>query len=92
MLKTQEQWAAILKKLREDSEHVLLSALSNLQVAFTHEQIVITVNNPAVQGLLQNHQSKLPENVVFRKSVKTETKQSLEQKLTKIFGEKLKVE
>ena len=98
-METREIWAHILKFLRENGENILLSAISNLQIIFTRETITIISPNSAVYDLLIKHQSIFDTYagksglVNIKKVTKQEKPQmTLEQKLAKIFGDKLIIE
>ena len=97
-METREIWAHVLKCLRENNEHVLLSALSNLAVIFTHDSITIIAANRSILDLLLKHKDVLnkyagKKELINIKLIKQDKKEmTLEQKLAKIFGDKLVVE
>jgi hypothetical protein len=90
-METQTQWADTLKNLRESGETVLISAISNLPVSFTHDTIFLTVQNPAVRSLIEKNFNQMPSNLILKGGKQT-PKMAITEKLQKLFGEKLNIE
>ena len=92
-METREQWAAILKRLRETGEHVLIGVLSNLTVTFTHDTITIIAPNQGIFNMLVKYKDTIDcDTVFFRLKISEEKNLTIEQKLQYLFGEKLEVD
>ena len=90
-METRDKWANTLKMLREREEHVLLSAVSNLSVSFTHDSIILTASNQSVFEILKDNKNLLPPETKIKRREKSERTKSVEQKLRDIFGNKLEI-
>jgi len=86
-MQSREQWAIILKRLRESNETVILAAVSNLQTIFTHDTITLIAPNKTTFDILNKYAVKLAPALIKLKT--TETQQlTIEQKLKNLFGDK----
>lgn len=90
-MQTKEQWATVLKNLRE-TDPAVHSVVANIPVAFTHELIILNINNRAKMELVNEYRTKLPENIELRLIEKGNAPMTIEQKLEKLFGDKVKIE
>lgn len=98
MFDTSVIWANVLKKLRENNEIVLMTVCSDLSdIEFTNDNIIINTNNETTYSMLNKYLKTLNNyaggdiiNINLYKKQKANT-QYIE-KLTKMFGKKIKVE
>ena len=81
----------MLKRLREENEVIILSAVSNIQTIFTHDTITLITPNQSVFEILKKHQEKLSPAIIKLKNQESKIL-TKEQKLKNLFGEKLKIE
>jgi hypothetical protein len=94
-MQTQDNYLKLLKLLRENGEEILLSAFSNITPTYTHDSIIITTNKRATFEILKKYQEKISEyaGLAITLTFKPlETRETTENKLEKLFGEKLVVE
>jgi len=91
MIPSQATWVNVLKQLREGGDVVLLSAVSNLSVVFTHETITVVAPNKSMYEFLTKNTAKLGGAIIKLKTA-AQKELTVEQKLKGLFGEKLKVE
>ncbi|MCL2228280.1 MAG: hypothetical protein FWC00_00455 [Firmicutes bacterium] len=93
-METRSDWAQILKRLRDASEEVILSVISNLDVTFTHDAINIYVEVKSTYDMLVKNQAVFDSDKVkihYRPKSKN-AHITMEQKLGNLFGDRLFVE
>ena len=93
MFDTSSIWAGVLKKLRENKEHLLLGACSDLDVAFTTDDIFVTTHNDTMHAILAKNLLTLNkyaggEYISLRQTQKSAPNTNTE-KLKEMFGDKL---
>ena len=91
-MKSRDLWAATLKSLREKHEDMILGCITNLVVTFTESSIIIHATTPVIKTLLEKHKHLFPEITQIKLPEKKDVPQTIEQKLEKIFGDKLTLE
>jgi len=88
-MQTRDQWANILKDLRQ-TDQSLLTAIENIPVSFTHDTIILTAPNKSVYDMLVKNNERLGNAIIKIKSHEKDT-MTIEQKLRPLFGDKLEI-
>ena len=90
-METQRDWAKTLRSLRENGNDFLLNAISNVPISFTHDTIIMHAPNESIAELVNRKKELFPENLKIRLPHHEQKIETMEQKLQKLFGERLEV-
>jgi hypothetical protein len=83
-------WAEALKKLRETGEEFVLNAIANTPISFTRDSIIVHAQNESVMRVIETNRALFPPMLVVKLPKKTEeTTENIEQRLAKLFGERI---
>lgn len=89
---SREVWTDTLRKLRLNGEDALLSAVANLPITFVGDEIHVQTPNPAIYNLIKKYPQYFSLDTKILPPKGGNLALTLEQKLEKIFGDKLVVE